>query len=244
LLVSLNRRFAQGLQLGVSYAYSKFMDFTSTTCPSGAVASCSLPVYRPLRQYSYGSDAADQTHNMAINFVYNLPLASRIAPNPAIRLALDHWVMSGIAQFATGQPATLSFTTTDGTNLTGGGDGQRVDVIGDANSGGRSFSHWFNPAAFGRPGLNDPGNAGKFDVRNPGVNNWDLALAKNFPVKNEKRYFELRWEAYNAFNHTQYATVNTTARFDPTGAQTNALFGTVITTRTPRIMQGSLRFTF
>jgi len=81
-------------------------------------------------------------------------------------------------------------------------------------------------------------------VRNPGVNNWDLALAKNFPIKSEKRYFELRWEAYNAFNHTQYSGLNTAARFDPAGNQTNALFGTVTSTRTPRVMQGSLRFTF
>jgi hypothetical protein len=87
-------------------------------------------------------------------------------------------------------------------------------------------------------------NAGKYDVRNPGVNNWDLALAKNFPVKGEKRYLTLRWEAYNAINHTQYASINTAARFDPAGNQTNTLFGTVVGTRAPRVMQGSLRFTF
>jgi hypothetical protein len=92
--------------------------------------------------------------------------------------------------------------------------------------------------------VNDPGNAGKYDVRNPGVNNWDLALAKKFPVVSEKRYFELRWEAYNAFNHTQYAGLNATARFDPAGNQTNTQFGQVTSTRAPRVMQGSLRFTF
>jgi hypothetical protein len=245
LLVSLNRRFARGLEFGVSYAYSKYMDFSSTSCPSGTNNSCGLPVYRPLRTWSYGVDAADQTHNMAINFLYNLPSATKVMPNRAIvHYTLDDWVLSGIAQFATGQPVPLSFTTTDGTNLTGGGDGQRVDVCGNANTGGHTFSQWFNTAAFCRPGLNDPGNAGKFVVRNPGVNNWDLALAKNFPIKSEKRYLSFRWEAYNAFNHTQYASINTSARFDPSGIQTNALFGTVISTRTARVMQGSLRFTF
>jgi hypothetical protein len=76
------------------------------------------------------------------------------------------------------------------------------------------------------------------------VNNLDLALSKKFPVASEKRYLQLRWEAYNALNHTQYASLDTTARFDPTGAQVNARFGQVISTRTPRIMQGSLRFVF
>jgi uncharacterized protein YodC (DUF2158 family) len=236
LLVSMNRRFTQGLQLGVSYAFSKYMDVTS--------GNTALALYQNPRHWNYGWDAADQTHNMTFNFTYNLPAPSKLAPNPVVRYAFDNWKLAGISQFATGLPVAMSFSTTDGTNLTGGGDAQRMDIVGNANSGGQTFSHWFNTAAFARPGLNDPGSAGKFNVRNPGVNNWDLALAKDFPVKSEKRYLTLRWEAYNTFNHTQYASINTAARFDPTGAQTNALFGTVISTRTPRVMQGSLRFTF
>lgn len=237
LLVSLTRRFSKGLEFGVSYSFSKYMDFTN--------GNTALPLYQPLRQWSYGVDGADQTHNLVVNFVYNMPNASRMWSNPVVRYTLDNWVLSGIAQFATGQPVAMSFTTTDGTNLNGGGDAQRMDICGNAYSGNiGTFSQWFNTGAFCRPRANDPGNAGKYNVRNPGVNNWDLALAKNFPIHGEKRYLTLRWEAYNAFNHTQYASLNTAARFDPAGVQTNTLFGTVISTRTPRVMQGSLRFTF
>jgi hypothetical protein len=60
----------------------------------------------------------------------------------------------------------------------------------------------------------------------------------------EKRVFQFRWEAYNAFNHTQYAGLNLAAKFDAQGNQVNALFGQVTSTRSPRVMQGSLRFTF
>jgi hypothetical protein len=233
LLVSLNRRFAQGVRLGVSYAFSKYMDFSG--------GNTALPVYQPLRQWSYGVDAADQTHNMTFNFSYNIPRLSKVAPNSIVRYAFDNWLLSGIAQFATGQPVAVTLGTTDGTNLTGGGDAQRVNVCGDAYSGSiHTFYQWFNAAAFCRPGLNDPGNAGKYDIRNPGVNNWDLALSKNFPIKSEKRYFELRWEAYNAFNHTQFAGLNAAKRFTPAGVQSNALFGQVTSTRAPRVMQGSL----
>lgn len=49
---------------------------------------------------------------------------------------------------------------------------------------------------------------------------------------------------YNAFNHTQYSGVDATARFDPQGNQVNARFGQVTSARSPRVMQGSLRFTF
>lgn len=56
--------------------------------------------------------------------------------------------------------------------------------------------------------------------------------------------FQLRWELYNAFNHTQWSAVNNAARFDNSGAQVNTLFGTVTAARSARVMQGSLRFQF
>jgi len=233
LLVSLTRRFAKGFQVGVSYAFSKFMDFTG------------IPVYANLRTYAYGLDSNDQTHNMTINYTYNLPNATKLVNNKLVGFAFDHWTLSGISQFSTGTPAAISFTTTNSENLNGGGDAQRVNVGGNAFSGNiHTFSQWFNTAAFALPGMNDPGNAGKYDVRQPGVNNNDMAISKNFPIKSEKRYFSFRWEAYNVFNHTQFASINTAAKFTPAGAQTNTLFGTVVSTRTPRVMQGSLRFTF
>ena len=233
LLVNLTRRFSHGLQMGVAYAFSKYMDFTG------------IPVYANLRSYAYGLDSNDQTHAMTINYTYNIPNATNLVKNKVVGFALDHWVLSGISQFTTGVPAAISFSTTNSENLNGGGDGQRVDVVGNAFSGDiHHFGQWFNTAAFALPGMNDPGNAGKYDVRQPGVNNNDMAISKNFPLKSEKRYLSFRWEAYNVFNHTQFASINTAAKFTPAGVQTNTLFGTVVSTRTPRVMQGSLRFTF
>jgi hypothetical protein len=49
---------------------------------------------------------------------------------------------------------------------------------------------------------------------------------------------------YNAFNHTQFSDVDSTARFDVQGRQVNTRFGEVIGARNPRRMQASLRFTF
>lgn len=231
LLVSLNRRFSKGLQLGLAYTYSKYMDYTG------------IPVYRPLRVWSYGLDGSDQTHNLVVDWVYQFPSLSKVLPNPVVRYVIDGWQLSGIAQFVSGTPGAISFSTVDTVDQTGGGDGQRVNVVGDANQGTPTFYRWFNTAAFARPGKNDPGNAGKYDVRNPGVNNFDLSLSKRF-VMGEKRVFQFRWEAYNAFNHTQYAGLNLSAKFDAQGNQVNSLFGQVTSTRSPRVMQGSLRFTF
>ena len=175
-----------------------------------------------------------------------MPKASKLISNPVVRYALDDWAVSGIVTLASGRPSGVGFGTTDGTDMNGGGDGQRIIVTGKAQlpHGDRTYSRWFDPSVFARPPMNSAGNAPKDVIRLPGVNSWDLSIFKNFPVKSERRYFQFRWEMYNAFNHTQFSGVDTTARFDPQGAQVNARFGQVTSTRTPRVMQGALRFTF
>jgi hypothetical protein len=49
---------------------------------------------------------------------------------------------------------------------------------------------------------------------------------------------------YNTFNHTQFFSMDTTARFDAAGNQANARFGALISNRDARRMQGSLRLSF
>ena len=96
---------------------------------------------------------------------------------------------------------------------------------------------------FARPPQGDRGNGHKDVIRLPGTNNTDLTLFKRIPFGGG-RALQLRWEMYNVFNHTQFNGVDTTARFDATGKQVNTTFGQVTSTRSPRIMQGSLRFSF
>jgi hypothetical protein len=102
----------------------------------------------------------------------------------------------------------------------------------------------FNPGVFARPARGDTGNIGSGIVRGPGINNWDLTLFKNFPIKSEKRSVQFRWEFYNFVNHTQFSGMNTTATFSATGQQTNAALGQATAARPARIMQVSLRFRF
>ena len=132
-----------------------------------------------------------------------------------------------------------------GTDLTGGGDGQRVLVVGNPNAHGSTFNSWFDPSAFALPPGASTGNASKNSVRNPGVNNNDMTLSKRFPIRGEQRFLQFRWEAYNVFNHTQYSGINVSPKYDlVTGAQTNAQFGQVTSARTARVMQGVLRLVF
>ncbi len=61
----------------------------------------------------------------------------------------------------------------------------------------------------------------------------------------ERVKIQFRSEFYNAFNHTQFSGVDTTARFDlTTGAQTNPTFGQANADRGGRMIQMALRLSF
>ncbi len=239
LQATLNRRFKKNLEFGVSYTWSKTMDLGDN---DGAL----IATYINPRVWNYGKAGFDQTHVFVVNYVYDLPKASAHWNNLFSRLALDNWEVSGVTTFASGFPTGIGLTTTDGANITGGGDGARVVVTGKAQKdfGDRTFNQFFNPNVFARPAQGTFGNAPKDVFRGPGINNWDISLFKNFRLGSEQRVFQLRGEAYNAFNHSQWSGVNTAARFDPSGNQVNTLFGTVSAARPPRLVQVALRLQF
>jgi hypothetical protein len=179
-----------------------------------------------------------------------------------VKAVFDDWQLSGVTAFASGTPSGVGFTTTNSTDITGGGDGSRLVMLGDPtldssdrnpvtlSNGLIGPPQWINAAAFALPAKGDFGNAPKDVFRLPGTNNWDISLFKKIPLKSETRYLQFRWEIYNVFNHTQFSGVNTTARFDDNPAsatykqQVNTAFGQVNAARNARVMQGSLRLTF
>jgi hypothetical protein len=159
----------------------------------------------------------------------------------------DHWQLSGIASFISGAPSGVSFTALNGVDIPGGGDGVRPLVLSDAilPKSQRTLSEYFNTSVFAVPAVGTPGDAPRDVFRGPGTNNFDMSIFKIIPAFKERAHFTLRFEAYNAFNHTQFSAVNSSAVFNTaTGAQTNAAFGTVTAARTARICQASIRVTF
>ncbi|MBI3698189.1 MAG: hypothetical protein HY238_25555, partial [Acidobacteria bacterium] len=239
LQVTANRRFTRGLQFGLAYTWSMAMAVSTNE-------QSTVSTYAPRRVWNYGKSTFDQTHNLVLNYIWDVPKLSRRWDNPATRIVFDNWQVAGFTAFVSGTPSGVGFSTVDSIDITGGGDGARIIVTGKAPlpHGDRSFLRWFDTSVFARTPKGSAGNAPKDVIRLPGTNNWDISLFKNFPIKSEARYVQLRWEMYNAFNHTQFATVDTTARFDVQGNQVNTRFGQVITARAARVMQASLRLTF
>ncbi len=240
LQASVNRRFIQGLQFGVSYTWSKSMDYTSGD--NGLI-----PTYQDTRQWLYGLAAFDQTHVAVVNYMWDLPKASSLLPNRIVKLLLDNWQFTGIGTIASGTPTGVGLATSDNFDFSGGGDGTRVNVTRPVQYvQDRNTLQWVAPDFVARPAKGEVGTAGKTVFRNPGIHNWDMALFKIVPLGSGAKgpQLQFRWEAYNVFNHTQYATVDTTARFNPAGQQINASFGRITSTRPPRQMQASIRVQF
>ena len=177
---------------------------------------------------------------------------------------LDNWQLSGENAFVSGDWSPVFLTTTDNFDFTGGDGGAgtniappnggdvrvvRPRIVGDVTAGNRNAApdqpgSWLNVDAFGRPtGRGDFGDAPRTVFQLPGINNWNISLFKNFPMGGSRR-LQFRWEIYNLLNHTQFSTLDNTARFDALGAQVNPTFGKATAARNPRIMQGAIRFTF
>ncbi len=237
LQLSVNRRFTKGLQFGLAYTYSRAKGY-------GATDKSGVSTYRP-REDDYVVQPFDQTHVLVFNYTWDVPKASKLWNNAVVRVLFDDWQLSGITTFASGVPLGFSFTTVDGADILGGGDGARVVLTGDPKlpAGERTFDRWFDTSVVTRPPQGDPGNAKGDAIRGPGINSWDMTVFKNFPIHG-RRALQLRWEIYNVLNHTQWLGVSTAARFDAQGKQVNGQFGQITSTRTPRIMQGSVRFSF
>ena len=89
----------------------------------------------------------------------------------------------------------------------------------------------------------------------PGFQNWDISVFKNVPMKWEHLKVQLRVEMFNAWNHPNFNSWNTSATFDQSGKITNlptALgggggrfgFGALTDTMAPRRIQLGAKIIF
>lgn len=227
------RRYAKGLEMQVVYTWSKYMDYGG-----------SFPLYLSRRWY-YGRSGDDRTHNLKLAWVWDLPHVDGWTKNVVAKSGLNGWQLAGIASFISGSPSGVGFSLPSGLDLTGGGDGQRIVELKNPvlPKGDRTFNRWFDTTAFAEPALGSVGSAPKDVFRGPGINSWDIAMKREFKIK-ERARIQLRMDTYNAFNHTQFSGVNATARFDANGNQINTGFGVINGARAPRRSEGSIRVTF
>jgi hypothetical protein len=222
------------LSLLAGYTYSKCMDNASglqdSTNPFNPRLSMALCNF-------------DVMHNFVFSYNWLLPFDKLVGPGWARKVA-GGWSLSGITNFATGLPITL--TENDDNSLIGA-NAIPLDVP-NYTPGARLFIDrnprhrlpYFNNAIDGT-GVFTPeqvgflGNSRRRFFHGPGLNNFDMALAKSTKIT-ESKELQLRFEAFNLFNHAQF--------INPTGEINANDFGMVNNARAPRIMQIGAKFLF
>ncbi len=254
LQTSVQRRYTKGLLVGVNYTWSKVLGTITNDLPG--INGFGAPHVLDNRRANYGPLDFDRPHNFNVNWVWDLPKAT---DNKSLGYVANGWQLSGIYRYQTGAPYNVSAgvngLSTYGLTGTSQLEGHRVVLLKNPGSGNSNDPYrMLDVTAFASPNFGSFSyESGRNFLRVGPINSWDLALSKEFRVK-ERYRFEARLDAFNAFNHTQFDGVNGGAVFSGPNSstitnlaneQTNRNgFGSINSVRLPRNMQWSLRFQF
>ena len=226
---------SKGLYVLGSYTYGKSIDMASSIQEGLNPSNFKL---------ERGISAFDIRHNFVVSYRYDLPFDHLL--HKANRLT-QGWSLSGITRVSTGLPVTF-FSFTDNSLI--GSQQQGVNAIGsdtpditgqplNLNHNPRNGQPYFNPLAFQSNALGTPGNAKRRFFYGPGQQNWDMALLKTTRLT-ESKTLELRFEAFNVFNHAQFFGPNTIG----SNIANPASFGRVLSADPGRVCQAAAKFTF
>ncbi|MGE5114656.1 MAG: TonB-dependent receptor domain-containing protein [Acidobacteriaceae bacterium] len=233
LQIQAQKKFSGDSLINVSYTWSKSLTDNQTDRSTAPQNSTNI-------RGDYGPSQQDRTHVFTANFVYGLPFFRD--QRGFIGHTLGGWEFSGIAQAWSGVPLTV--TTSQSADPAGLGClatspcAVRPNQVGDPNANApHTFLQWFDTSAFQNipAGQTTPGTERRGTVRGPGLQIWNLAVFKSFKI-GEHVSSQFRLETFNAFNHTNWSSVNTNIS-SPT-------FGKITDTRSPRIAQLGLKLMF
>lgn len=233
LQTSVNSQISSSLTFQLAYTYSKTMDpsIGGGYGNNGDLSQVSDPYNRA---YDYGPGGLDRTHVFLANFVYQLPFF-RNTSNAWLRTGLGGWELSGVVTMETGLPLNITLSGNQSSNGLAKAT-NRPNVTGPVTYP-QTVAEWFDPSVFGVPVPGQWGNLGPNALRAPGRDNWNIALFKSF-IFSEKRQsqFQLRFETFNTFNHTQFNQVGT--------SYPSSTFGQVTFTWDPRTIQLGAKLLF
>jgi carboxypeptidase family protein len=191
----------------------------------------------------YADARTDRRHIFTANYVYNIPFM-KDSPNAVARAVLAGWQIAGITTVNSGQPIPLITENTNGFLR-----GNRPNRVADPGAGDQTANlFWFNPNAYAPASDGTFGNSGRAEFRQPGRNQTDLTISKNWTFNRTQR-IQFRADAINAFNTTQWLANPTATALDNSctvslttcNAPTDT-FGQILNTRAPREIQLGMKF--
>jgi len=251
--LSVSQRHAHNVSWQAFYTFSHSIDDASSNISIETVNEPPTSQDPFNRKGDRGRSGFDIRHNFVANVVYELPfgLGSR----------LGGWQISGTASVHSNVPFTpvLAFDNADLQSLV---IPERPDVAGNPYTGvcpnGARVGNpscWFSPRAFSVPAPGQFGDAGRNSLRGPAFAEFDWALQKSFRLF-EGMKITFGAEAYNLFNHPNFAVPSNTQSPLTLGGNGDAVFagptgnfadnvGRIFTTvGSGRQLQLDARFTF
>ncbi len=230
---SLERRFSNGLELGVNYTWSRSFAYSD-----GNLDLQTQPQDNNNVRADHSPTTFDVPNYFSADAVYILPFDRWAGTSGrGAKLLVGGWQISTIFTAGSGLVANV-------TNGNSSYPADRPDLVNGANayfSNYASTLDYANPAAFALVPIvkasgaqSRPGDLSRDFLRSPGSWDVDLSAAKNFAFT-ERLNFQLRADLFNAFNHTNLSGL--VARID------RSSFGR-LTSATARTIQVGARLTF
>ena len=189
LQIKFQRRFANNFSFLNAYSLGKSMDYASDN-EAGISNTYNL-------NYNWGPSDYDIRHSFSSSWVYEFPWAHD--------KLYGGWQVSGILSARGGLPLTVTQTQ----NVLSTGTANRPNQICSGKLDHPTIDQWFDTSCF-VPVADATGTFGdtrRGSIRGPGSVNVDASLIKNTPFGHVNT--EIRIEAFNIFNHLQFANPNT-----------------------------------
>jgi Carboxypeptidase regulatory-like domain len=236
--LALIKRYSRGFQISGNYTLSKVVgDFAGERQLTGGEIIPYFMYQDPA--LLWGPLDQDHRHRFTASWVWDLPGQNVTGP---LRWVLGGWQWSGVMQYQTGRP----FTVTSGTDNSLDGIGNdRAKLTGaDVNAVPTTTCNncvwYFNPAAFATNDLGTFGNVPKGAYYGPSLHSWDMGLSKNFRFNNSS-FVQFRAEFFNVFNMINLDIPNTAVNNQSTLGR---ITRTDPSSGDPRILQFGLKFVF
>jgi hypothetical protein len=240
-------RFSHGLYLLNSFTWGHAMGDSEQVLEAFTGYQAANPQNINNLHSEYGPSMFDVKLLNVTSVVYDVPFgkgrqfASHM--NPVLDGILGGWELSGINTANTGLPVNVVYTPSSANDVTGlsqtadyrGTAFLRPNVSGSAvgQSTAQSLLTYFAGYTFTTPSPNAPfGNVGRNAFRTPDLEQWDLAVNKNFAIRENIR-LQFRSEFFNILNHTNFGV--------PNNISNSSAFGTITTTFPPRQIQFALK---
>ena len=213
--VKATRRFSKGLNVIASYTLGKSLDDSSGIRNQGN--DNLYPQDSECVSCEYGRSAFDVKNRIVGSVLYELPIGpGKLLPvnNKALDAVIGGWQVGGIFTHQTGIVGTPILGVDNASIASAFGNFDRPNPTGVSpylSGSARSLNDWVNKAAYATPTAGFFGTLQRGSFTSPGFTNLDAALHKDFLMPyNEKHRLSIRFEAFNALNHPNWAepTVN------------------------------------